>query len=93
MHIFWLQQFLDEQDLIVKGNLVCEIRCKGSRFRGSRLRSGKLGASLFELRPHKTPRQAGFRVWFQVSAQPLAAEVYPPQEGGQFVRKRNFALG
>ena len=27
--------------------------------------------------------------WFQVSAQPLAAEVYPPPEGGQFDRKRN----
>ena len=26
------------------------------------------------------------------SAQPLAAEVYPPQEGGQFDRKRNFVV-
>jgi hypothetical protein len=53
MHIFWLQQLLDEQDLIVKGNLVCEIRCKGLGFIGSRLRFGKLrrgrqGSGFFE---------------------------------------------
>jgi hypothetical protein len=30
----------------------------------------------------------GFR--FQVSAQPLAAEVYPPQEGGQFDQRENL---
>jgi len=26
----------------------------------------------------------------QVSAQPLAVEVYPPQEGGRINRRRNF---
>ena len=31
-------------------------------------------------------------VGFQVSAPPLAAEVYQPQEGGQFDRKRNFVV-
>jgi hypothetical protein len=34
MHVLKLEQFLDEQDLIVKGNLVCEKRYKGSGFRG-----------------------------------------------------------
>ena len=46
---FWLQQLLEEQDLIVKGNLVCEIRYKGSRLRHA------AGVT--------TPRQAGFRVF------------------------------
>jgi hypothetical protein len=42
MRILNFYTVLDEQDLIVKGNLVCEKRCKGSRFKGSRFSVQKL---------------------------------------------------
>jgi hypothetical protein len=57
-----------------KGSEVLGSGFKGSEVLGSGFRVQRFGGS-------------GFKV--QGSVQPLAAEVYPPQEGGQFDRIRN----